>query len=60
MTFVIAVLTLSLALAQNQVAAGLKKVLPHTNMISAVLLLIAGGYIVFYWLTEGELADKIL
>ncbi len=60
MSFVITALTLSLALAQNQVSTGLKKVLPHTNMISAALLLLAGGYIVFYWLTEGELADKII
>ena len=60
MSFVITMLTLSLALAQNQVSQALRKVLPHTNMISSVLLLVAGGYIVFYWLTEGGLADKIL
>ena len=60
MSFVITVLTLSLAMAQNQVSTGLKKILPHTNMISSVLLLVAGGYIVFYWLTEGGLADKII
>jgi len=60
MSFVITVLTLSLAMAQNQVATGLKKMLPHTNTISSVLLLVAGGYIVFYWLTEGGLADKII
>ena len=60
MSFVITVLTLSLAMAQNQVATGLKKILPHTNTISSVLLLVAGGYIVFYWLTEGGLADKII
>ena len=60
MSFVITVLTLSLAMAQNQVVTGLKKILPHTNTISSVLLLVAGGYIVFYWLTEGGLADKII
>ena len=60
MAFVITVLTLSLALAQNQVSTALRKVLPHTNMISSILLLVAGGYIVFYWLTEGGLADRIL
>ena len=60
MAFVITVLTLSLALAQNQVSQALRKVLPHTNLISSILLLVAGGYIVFYWLTEGGLADKIL
>ena len=60
MAFVITMLTLSLALAQNQVSQGLRKVLPHTNMISSILLLVAGGYIVFYWLTEGGLADRIL
>lgn len=58
MGFVITVLTLSLALAQNQVSSGLKKVLPHTSAISSVLLLLAGAYIVFYWLTEGGLADS--
>ncbi len=58
MGFVITVLTLSLALAQNQVSSVLKKILPHTNAISSVLLLLAGAYIVFYWLTEGGLADS--
>jgi len=58
MAFLITVLTLSLALAQNQVSSVLRKVLPHTNAISSVLLLLAGAYIVFYWLTEGGLADS--
>jgi cytochrome c biogenesis protein CcdA len=60
MAFVIAAITLSIAFAQNQVTGVLRKLLPHTNTISSVLLLVAGGYLVFYWLTEGGLADKIL
>ncbi len=60
MAFVITVLTLSLAMAQNLASKVLQEVLPFISMTSSVLLLAAGAYIVFYWLTEGELADKIL
>ncbi len=60
MAFVITILTVSVALAQGTITAGLKRVLPHMNLISAVLLLLAGGYIVFYWLTEGGLAAEII
>lgn len=60
MAFVITILTVSVALAQGAITSGLRKVLPHMNTISAVLLLLAGGYIVFYWLTEGGLAAEII
>lgn len=60
MTFVIGLLTVAVALAKRRVQQALKRILPHTNTISATLLLLAGGYIVFYWLTEGGLADSIL
>lgn len=60
MAFVITVLTVSVAMAQGAVTGALRRILPHTNMITSIMLLIAGFYIVFYWLTEGGLADRFL
>ena len=61
MAFVIAILTVALAFAKGAIQDVLRKVvLPHANSIAAAFLLIAGAYLVFYWLTEGSLADKIL
>ncbi len=56
MAFVITVLTVSIALARTAVSAGMRRLLPYMGTASGVLLLIAGAYIVFYWLTEGGLA----
>lgn len=60
MAFVIAVLTVALAFAKSAIQEALRKVMPHADSIAAAFLLVAGAYIVFYWLTEGGLADKIL
>ncbi|MFW6175105.1 MAG: cytochrome c biogenesis CcdA family protein [Chloroflexota bacterium] len=59
MTFVITVLTVGIALFRGAFASGMRKLMPYVQPASAVLLLLAGGYIVFYWLTEGGLADRI-
>jgi cytochrome c biogenesis protein CcdA len=58
MTFVILLLTLSLALFKGAMVGVLRGMLPFTQPASAALVLLAGGYIIFYWLTEGGLAAK--
>lgn len=58
MTFVILVLTLSLALFKGAMLRGFKRMMRYTQPVSASLILLAGGYIIFYWLTEGGLATK--
>ena len=55
MGFVIMLLTLGVALFKGAMVGTLRRALPHIQPISAGLMMIAGAYIVFYWLTLGEL-----
>ena len=59
MGLVIAVLTVGLVLFKGTVVGRLRKTLPYFQTFSAWLLLLAGAYIVYYWLTEGQLAQVI-
>ena len=56
---VILVLTLGMAVARGAMVGGLRKVLPYVGTISAVMLLVSGAFIVYYWLTIGELLERI-
>jgi cytochrome c biogenesis protein CcdA len=58
MTFVILLLTLSLALFKGAMVGVFRGMLRFTQPVSAALVLLAGGYIIFYWLTEGGLAAR--
>jgi len=59
MGFVISVLTLSTAVFQSALLARLRRLGRYMQPISALLLLLAGAYIVYYWLTQGELLATI-
>jgi len=49
-------LTLGIAVVKEGVVVNtLQKMLPYVQKISALLLIFAGGYIVYYWLTSGLL-----
>ncbi|MBT3941719.1 MAG: cytochrome c biogenesis protein CcdA [Chloroflexi bacterium] len=52
-------LTLSVALFQGAMIKWVRKAIPYVQPVSAVLLLLAGAYLIFYWLTVGGLADVI-
>ncbi len=56
MAFVITVITVSIAIFKGALVNQIRKVMPYLNSISAGILIIVGGYLIFYWLTEGELA----
>lgn len=56
---VILALTIGMALFRGAMVGGLRKMLPHVGMISATMLLVSGGFIVYYWLTIGELLERI-
>ncbi len=56
---VILALTIGMALFKGAMTGVLRKALPHIGTISAVMLLIAGTFIVYYWLTLGELLERI-
>jgi len=59
MATLFAVLTLSVALFQGVMIKWVRKAIPYVQPASAVLLLLAGAYLIFYWLTVGGLADTI-
>ncbi len=50
MTSVLVVLTLALALFKAGVVSRLRSVVPYVRIVSAALLVVAGGYIIYYWL----------
>ena len=56
---VILALTIGMALFKGAMTGALRKALPHVGAISAVMLLVAGTFIVYYWLTIGELLARI-
>lgn len=60
MGIVITALTLSAALFKGAVATFLKSLIPYIERLSAALLVGAGLYIVFYWLTKGGLLLAVL
>lgn len=56
---VILMLTVGMAVARGAMVGGLRRVLPYVGTISAVMLLVSGAFIVYYWLTIGELLERI-
>ena len=52
---VIMALTIGMALFKGAMVGAVRRTLPFVQPISAVLMLVAGAYIVFYWLTIGGL-----
>ena len=55
MGVVIITLTLSMALFKGAMLGGMRKVMPYVQPIGTWLMIVAGTYIVFYWLTLGGL-----
>ncbi len=47
-------LTLGMALFKGAMVGGLRKALPYIQPIGTWMMVLAGSYIVFYWLTIGE------
>jgi cytochrome c biogenesis protein CcdA len=44
---------------EGSLEGGLKKLLPYVQPVSAGFMILAGSYIVFYWLTWGGLLDNL-
>lgn len=59
MGLVIVMLTVSIALFKEAIVGIMRKTLPYMQPISAALMILAGTYIVFYWLTIGGLAEAL-
>ena len=52
---VILVLTLGMAVARTVIVRWLRKAMPYIGIAGAWMMVVAGTYIVFYWLTLGDL-----
>jgi cytochrome c-type biogenesis protein len=52
MGLLVGVLAVGVALAQDAVAGGLRRLLPHVNRLGGVLLLVVGGYVGYYGVYE--------
>jgi cytochrome c biogenesis protein CcdA len=55
MGMVIMALTIGIALFKGAMVRGLRRALPYIQPVGSLLMILAGSYIVFYWLTLGEL-----
>ncbi|MFQ5341543.1 MAG: cytochrome c biogenesis CcdA family protein [Anaerolineae bacterium] len=60
MGFVILLLTLGMALFKEAVVGTIRRGLPYVKTVSAILLIVAGAYIVYYWLTLGGLLRSVV
>ena len=56
MGFVIMLLTIGIGVFKGAMVGRLRGALPYTQPVSAALMIGAGSYIVFYWLTLGGIA----
>ena len=54
MGFVIVLLTFSIALFKGAMVTAMRTALPYIQPLSAGIMVVAGTYIVFYWLTLGR------
>ncbi len=54
MGVVIMALTLGMALFKGAFVGGFRRVMPYVQPIGTWMMIVAGAYIVFYWLTIGE------
>lgn len=53
---VMQILTLGIALVKERLVVGtLRRLLPYVQKLSGVFLLVAGGYIIYYWYSSGIL-----
>ena len=55
MGFVIMGLTIGMALFKGAMVGVLRKALPYIQPVGTWMMILAGSYIIFYWLTIGEL-----
>lgn len=60
MGLVILVLTIGIALFKGTTVGSLRRAVPYIERVSALLLILAGSYIVYYWLFKGGLIHTLV
>ncbi len=56
MAFLIMIVTIGIALFKSAILNPLRRSMQYVERVSAVILAVVGAYLVFYWLTEGDLS----
>ena len=56
MAFLIMLVTIGIALFKSAILGPLRRSMRHVERVSAIILALVGSYLVFYWLTEGDLS----
>ena len=56
MAFLIMIVTIGIALFKSAILGPLRRSMQYVERVSAVILAVVGAYLVFYWLTEGDLS----
>ena len=56
MAFLIMIVTIGIALFKSAILGSLRRSMQYVERVSAVILAVVGAYLVFYWLTEGDLS----
>ena len=56
MAFLIMIVTIGVALFKSAILNPLRRSMQYVERVSAVILAVVGAYLVFYWLTEGDLS----
>jgi cytochrome c biogenesis protein CcdA len=59
MGLIIVALTLGMAIFQSAMVRLLRRALPYIQPVGAWLMVVAGAYITFYWLSLGGLLDRL-
>ena len=56
---VILVLTVGIAAFMGAAVGSVRRAIPYVERVSALLLIIAGSYIIYYWLFKGDLISTL-
>ena len=56
MAFLIMIVTIGIALFKSAILGQLRRSMQYVERVSAAILAVVGAYLVFYWLTEGDLS----
>jgi len=59
MTTMIIIITIIVSIFKSTVLEKLKNTSKYIDIVSSYILILVGGYLIFYWMTEGKISEKI-
>ena len=60
MTTMIIIITIILSIFKSTVLEKIKNLSKYIDAVSSYTLILVGGYLIFYWMTEGKISEKIV